>query len=72
MVQLGWQGLQCQLIGLSVSISFVLIDTIDSVDRINRINPEILNCSVLQLKDNANDPTNSGVNCWGKKGNFLI
>ena len=54
-----------------VSIVFVFIDAIDSVDRIDRINyidPGVLNCSALQLKDNSNNPANSGMTFWGKKG----
>ena len=61
-----------------VLIFFVLIDEINSGDRINRINrinhinPSILNFSALQLKDNANDPTKSGMTFWGKNGNVSI
>ena len=59
-----------------VLIFFVLIDEINSGDRINRINrinhinPSILNFSALQLKNNANEPTNSGMTFGAKKGNF--
>ena len=54
-----------------VSIVFVFIDAINSVDRIdsnNFIDPGVINFSVLHLKGNSNDPTNSGVTFWGKKG----
>ena len=77
---LGWLGIQCQLIKLIVSIVFVLIVAIDSVNcidhidniyRINRINSGIFNCSALQLKDNSNDPTKSGMTFWGKKGGIF-
>ena len=74
MVQLGWGGLKCQLIVSIVSTVFVLLDEIDYVDCINRINftyPGILNCNALQLKDDANDSTNSGINLWGKKGELF-
>ena len=56
-----------------ILIVFVLIVAIDSancinrIDNINRIDPGVLNCSALQLEDNSNDPTKSGVNFWGKK-----
>ena len=65
-----------------VSIVFILIDAINSVDHINYvdcidhidridcIDPGILNYSALQLKDNSNDPTNSGMIFWGKRGDF--
>ena len=52
-------------------IVFVFINAIDSVDIIdcrNLINPDVLNCSVLQLNDNTNDPTKTGMTFWGKKG----
>ena len=68
MDSLGSWVLRCQLIKLIVSIIFVLIDAIDSVNRIDCIDPGVLNYIALQLKDNLNDPTNSGVNFWGKKG----
>ena len=73
MVQLGWWVLQFQLIRSIVSIVFILIDAIDSMDHIDRINcidPSILNFSALQLKNNANEPTNSGMTFGAKKGNF--
>ena len=72
--------MQCQLIRYIVSIVFVLIDAIGSVNHIDRIDiielidhinridfidPGVLNYSVMQLKDNSNDPTNSGMNFWG-------
>ena len=72
-MQLGLWGLQCEWIILILSIFFVLIDAINYVDRINHINridTSILNSSALQLKDNSNDPTNSGMTFWGKKGKF--
>ena len=76
MVQLVWFGLRWQSIRSIVSILSVLIDVIDSVNRINPINPidpGVLNFSELQLKDNANDPTNSRMTFWGKRGgNFEI
>ena len=71
------------MIRLIVSVVFVLIDAIDSVNRIDRIdcidridriyiiNPGVLNCSALQLKDNSNDPTNSGMTFWCKKGELF-
>ena len=46
------------------------IDYVDRIERINCINPGVLDCSELQLKDNANDPTNSGMTFWVKKGDF--
>ena len=59
-----------------VLIVFVLIDAIYSVDRVGRIkhiNPDVFNCSALQLKDNSNDPIKSGMAFWGKKGeNFDV
>ena len=57
--------LQSQIILFIISIVFVLINTIDSV---NRMDPVVLNCSVLQLKDNSINPTNSGMIFWGKTG----
>ena len=57
--------MQCQSIVSIVSIVFILADAIDSVDRIdhtNHIDPGIINCSALQLNNNANNPTNSGMN----------
>ena len=54
---------------------FILIDaiySIGSIDRINHINPGVINCSALQLKDNSNDPTNSGITFWGFKEGFSI
>ena len=66
--------MQCQSIKLIVSILFIFIDAIDSVDRIYRINVidhGVLSCSELQLKDKSNDPINSGVIFWGKKGEIL-
>ena len=65
------------MIRLIVLIVFLLIFVIYSVsrinriDRIDRINPGVLNCSALQLKDNSNDPTNSGMTFWGKKGDIF-
>ena len=79
-VQLSWGGLQCQLIRSIVLIVFVLIDAIDSVnlidsinriDCINRIDPGILNCNVLELKNNSNDTTNSKKTFWAKKGRMF-
>ena len=73
-VQLGWWGLQCQSIGSIVSIVLLLINAIHYVDRIypiNHIDPGILNCSMVQLKDNKNYPTKSRMNFWGKKENIL-
>ena len=76
-MQLVWWGLQYQFIRLIVSIDFVLIDAIDYVNRINLIdfidfiNPGVLNYSVLQLKDNSNDPTNSGMEFWVKNGEIF-
>ena len=58
-----------------VSIVLILICAIgfvNRIDSINFINPGVLDCRVLQLKDNANDPTNSGMTFWGKKGDFSI
>ena len=58
MVPLGWRGLQCKFIRLIVSIVFVLIvainsvNRIDCIDNIDHIDPDVLNCSALQLKDN--------------------
>ena len=66
--------MQCPFIRSIVSIVFVLIDTLSSVDQINCINriySDVLNCSALQLKDNSNDPTNSGMTFGGKKGGFF-
>ena len=74
MVQLGWWSLEIQPIISIVLIVFVFIGATDAVDHINcinRANPGVLNCNALQLKDNANDPTNSGMNFWGKKGERL-
>ena len=50
---------------------FVLIDAIYYVDNINGIDPGVLNYSVLQLKDDTNDPTNSGMNFCVKKGEIF-
>ena len=71
MVQLGWRGLQCELIISIILIVFVLFDAIDYVDCINGINhidPGALNCRALQLKENSKKPTKYGMNFWGKKG----
>ena len=68
-----WVGENCS----DISIVFVLIVAIDSancincIDHINRIDPGVLNCSALQLEDNSNDPTNSGMTFWGKKGGLF-
>ena len=50
---------------------FVLIDAIYYVDHINGIDPGIHNYSVLQLKDDTNNPTKSGMNFCGKKGEIF-
>ena len=69
--------MQCQLIRSIVSIVFVLIvainyfNSINRIDRIDRIEPGVLNCSALQPKDNSNDPTKSGMNFSGKKGELF-
>ena len=47
------------------------VDCIDRIDHIDRINPGVLNYSALQLKDNSNDSTNSGMIFWGKKGELF-
>ena len=47
------------------------INYFDRINRINRIDPGILNFSTIKMKDNANDPTNSGMTFWGKKGELL-
>ena len=47
------------------------ISCIDRIDRINCIDPGVLNYCALQLKDNSNEPTKSGIIFWVKKGNFL-
>ena len=68
-----WLDLQCQSIRLIILVVFVFIDAIDYVDciiHINFIDPGILNCSEIQLKDNSNVPTNSGMAFWGEKGKF--
>ena len=57
-----------------VFIVFVLIDSIDYVNcinSINRINPGVLNFSVMQLKDNSNEPTDSGMTFWSRKGEIF-
>ena len=41
------------------------------MDHINRIDPCVLNCSLLQLNYNLNNPTNSEMNFWGKKGELF-
>ena len=72
-VPFDWRGLQYQLIRSIISIVFVLIDEIGSVNCINhidRIDPGVLNYSALQLNDNSNDLTNSGINFWGKTRKF--
>ena len=74
-IQSGWWGLQCQLIRSIVSIVFVLIDAINSVNhfgRINCIDRGVLRCSALQLKNNSNDSTNSGMTFGVLKGGFSI
>ena len=73
-MQLGWWGLQCQSSRSIILIIFIFIDAIDSVDSIDsidRIDTGILNCSSLQLKDNKNGPTDSGMNFWGLKGQIF-
>ena len=69
-MQLRLVGMQCQSIGLIVSIVFVLIDIIEYVNCIYGINciiNDILNFSSLQLKDNASYQTKSGMTFWSKK-----
>ena len=59
---------------LIVFILFVVIDFVNRIDRtdcIDRIDSRVLNCSALQLKDNPNDPTKSGMTSWGKKGKLF-
>ena len=63
--------MQCELIRSIKLIVFVLIYAIDSVNCIDHIDPGILNCSALQLKDNSNDPKNSGMIFWGQKGELF-
>ena len=41
------------------------------INGINFINHGVLNCTVMQLKDNSNNPTNSGMTFWGKKWELL-
>ena len=41
------------------------VNRIDCINRIDRIDPGVLDYSALQLKDNSNDPTNSGMTFWG-------
>ena len=48
-----------------------MIDVIDYVNCIDCISPGVLRYSALQLKYNTNDPTNSGMNFWGKKGELF-
>ena len=73
-MQLGSWDLQFKLIRSIVLIVFIFIDAIYSVDRIDRIDcidPGVLNFSALQLKDNSNNPTNSGMTFLGRKGIFF-
>ena len=61
-------------IGSIGSIVFVFIDAINYIDPIyciNLINPDVLNCIILQLKDNENDLTNSGMTFGDKKGGLF-
>ena len=62
------------LILLIISIVFVLIYTITSIDSIyfiDCIDPGLLNYSMIQLEDNSNEPTNSDMTFWGKKGGLF-
>ena len=65
-MQLGCWCLQFQFVRFILLIG--AIDSVDHINCINRIDSGGLNCSALQLNDNSNDPTNSGMNFWGKKG----